>query len=250
MKVDGEKLLEASAVNFLDQFPERDGIHLPTDPFEAYANGAAKDLEILVGCNKDEMDFFVYSWGVEGWNEWAAQRKKGKFAKLPADEKALVESYLNDVEGDSYEPDSRLFSQSWFIAPVIRLSEEQAKGGGKAYTYYFTPESPDPIMKCGHAIELAVVFNHPEMTADTGRAFDETFCKTMRKMWVQFAKTGNPSLTAEQSPDGKAKEWPLYDLKDKRVMVLNEYDIHPAKEADVKIVDWERTYFLTKYYAL
>ena len=250
MKVDGEKLLEASAVNFLDQFPERDGIHLPTDPFEAYANGAAKDLEILVGCNKDEMDFFVYSWGVEGWNEWAAQRKKGKFSQLPADEKALVESYMKDVKGDSYEPDSRLFSQSWFIAPVIRLSEEQAKGGGKAYTYYFTPESPDPIMKCGHAIELAVVFNHPEMTADTGRAFDETFCKTMRKMWVQFAKTGNPSLTAEQSPDGKAKEWPLYDLKDKRVMVLDEYDIHPAKEADVKIVDWERTYFLTKYYAL
>jgi para-nitrobenzyl esterase len=33
-------------------------------------------------------------------------------------------------------------------------------------------------------------------------------------------------------------------------MVLDEYDIHPAKEADVKIVDWERTYFLTNYYAL
>ena len=30
----------------------------------------------------------------------------------------------------------------------------------------------------------------------------------------------------------------------------DEFDIHPAKEADVKIVDWERTYFLTKYYAL
>ena len=88
------------------------------------------------------------------------------------------------------------------------------------------------------------------MTADTGRAFDETFCKTMRKMWMQFAKTGNLSLTADLSPDGKAKEWPLYDLKDKRVMVFDEFDIHPAKESDVKIVDWERTYFLTKHYML
>ena len=35
----------------------------------------------------------------------------------------------------------------------------------------FTPESPDPIMKCGYAIELASVFNHPEMTADTGRTY-------------------------------------------------------------------------------
>ena len=251
LKVDGEKLLEASAVNFIHQVPERDGIHLPTDTYEAYANGAAKDIEILVGCNKDEMDFFVFCWGIDGWNKWAAERKKEKFDKLPAEEKALVESYMKEVKGDpSYEPDSKLFSQSWFIAPTIRISEEQTKGGGKAFTYYFTPESPDPIMKCGHAIELAVVFNHPEMTEDTGRAFDETFCKTIRKMWVQFAKTGNPSLTADQSPDGKAKDWPLYDQKDKQVMVLDEFDIHPAKEADVKIVDWERTYPLTKYYML
>jgi para-nitrobenzyl esterase len=85
------------------------------------------------------------------------------------------------------------------------------------------------------------------MTADTGRAFDETFCKTMRKMWIQFAKTGNPSLSADISPDGKAKEWPLYDTKEKPVMVLDEFDIHPAKESDLKIVDWDRTYFLLKY---
>ena len=250
LKLDGQKVFEASAVNFLHQFPERDGKHLPTDTFAAYAGGAAKDLSILVGCNKDEMNFFVSSFGQEGWDNFAESRKKGKFARMTADEKALAESYMKDVKGDYFQPFASLLSQSWFNVPIIRLSEEQTKGGGKAFTYYFTPESPDPVMKSGHAIELAVVFNHPEMTADTGRAFDETFCKTMRKMWVQFAKTGNPSLTAEQSPDGKAKEWPLYDLKDKKLMVLDEQDIHPAKETDVKVVDWERTYFLTKYYAL
>ena len=239
MKVDGEKLLEASAVNFVHQMPERDGKYLPTDTFSAYAGGAARDIEILVGCNKDEMNFFVSSFGKEGWDKWIAARKQEKFAHLPVDEKALVESYMKDVKGDYFQPDSSLFSQSWFNVPIIKLSECQTMGGGKCYTYYFTPESPDPIMKCGHAIELSVVFNHPEMTADTGRAFDENFCKAMRGMWVQFARTGVP-----------APNWPLYDLKDKQVMVLDEFDIHPAKEADVKIVDWERTWFLTRYYML
>ena len=28
----------------------------------------------------------------------------------------------------------------------------------------------------------------------------------------------------------------------------NEFDIHVEKETERKIVDWERTYFLTKYY--
>ena len=251
LKVDAEKLLEtASSLLFLEQFPERDGKYLPTDTFAACANGAVKDIEFLVGCNKDEMDFFVFSFGLEGWDKWCSERKQGKLSKLPDDEKALVDSFRSDVKGDSYEPDSRLLSQSWFNAPIIRLSEEQTKAGGKAYTYYFTPESPDPIMKCGHSIELASVFNHPEMSADTGRAFDETFSRTMRRMWVQFAKTGNPSLSAEQSPDGKAKEWPLYDLADKKVMVFDEFNIHPEKESERQIVDWDRTYFLTKYYCI
>ena len=58
-------------------------------------------------------------------------------------------------------------------------------------------------------------------------------------MWVQFAKTGNP-----------ADNWPLYDLKDKWVMVFDEFNIHPEKESAIKVVDWERTYPLTKYYYL
>jgi len=251
VKVDAEKLLEtATSLLFMHQFPERDGKYLPLDTFEACANGAMKDIDFLIGCNKDEMNFFVYSFGLEGWDVWVTNRKKGRLAQLPADEKALVDSFRDDVKGDSYQPDASLLSQSWFNAPIIRLSENQTMAGGKAYTYYFTPESPDPIMKCGHAIELAVVFNHPEMSDDTGRVFDETFSKTMRKMWVQFAKTGDPSLSAGQSPDGKAKEWPLYDLTNKMVMVFDEFNIHPEKEAERKIVDWDRTYFLTRYYAL
>ena len=74
------------------------------------------------------------------------------------------------------------------------------------------------------------------------------FKRPMRKMWVQFAKTGDPSLSADISPDGKEKVWPLYDLKDKKVMIFDEFDIHPEKESERGIIDWDRTYFLTKYY--
>ncbi|MBQ7585078.1 MAG: carboxylesterase family protein [Desulfovibrionaceae bacterium] len=249
-KVDAKKLFEASSVLTLRQFPERDGRYVPLDPYEAYAKGAAKDINILQGCNKDEFDFFVYGFGLDWFKEWAADRLSKGLAKLSNEEKALVESFCKDVKGESYERESRLFSQIWFNAPIIRLSENQTMAGGKSYTYYFTPESSLPIMKCGHSIELAGIFNHPEMTYDTGRIFDKTFSKTMRKMWVQFAKTGNPSLSANLSPDGKAKDWPLYDLKDKKVMVFDEFNIHPEKESARKIVDWDRTYFLTKYYML
>ena len=249
-KVDAEKLLQASAVTGLRIGPERDGKYLPLDPYEAYERGALKDIELLHGCNKDEMNYFVYFMGPELFEMWAADRKTRRIAELPEEDKERIKRFLSSAEGENYEKDSLLFSQLWFNAAHIRLAEAQAKGGGKSYTYYFTPESSLPYMKCGHATELASVLKHPEQNDCTGRAFDETFSRTMRKMWVQFAMTGNPSLSADISPDGKAHEWPLYDPQDRKVMVFDEHNIHPAKESEVKVVDWDRTYPLTKYFYL
>ena len=228
----------------LRMLPERDGNILPLEPYAAYANGAAKDIVFLQGCNKEEIDIFAFAFGDEVWNEWAAANKEKKLAQLTEKEKELVESFCRDTE----DWNRRLYDHIMFVGPQFRLTEDQTKGGGKSYMYLFTPESALPGVGCGHASELATVFNHPEETELAGRAFDETFAKTMRKMWVQFAKTGDPSLSADISPDGKAKEWPLYDLKDKKIMLLDEFDIHPEKESVIKIVDWERTYFLTNYY--
>ena len=31
-------------------------------------------------------------------------------------------------------------------------------------------------------------------------------------------------------------------------MVFDEFNIHPEKESQRNIIDWDRTYFLSKYY--
>ena len=250
-KVDVEKFLETSAIITLRVMPERDGKYLPLDPYAAYENGVAKDIDIMQGCNKDEMNYFMVSGGgPEPFTAWGLDRKAKVISQMTDKEKALVESFYNDIPGESYEKICRLYDQGWFIAPLIRLSECQTMGGGKSFTYLFTPESSIPLMKSGHAVEVSTVLNNPEVTDFTGRIFDPTFSKTMRRMWVQFAKTGIPSLSADQSPDGKAYEWPLYDLTDKNIMIFDEFNIHPEKESQRKMVDWEKTYFLTKYYCI
>jgi len=255
--LDVETFVEASEVLSLRVWPERDGKYLPADPYEAYANGAAKDIVFIQGCTKDELGFFVEGFGLEFYNEWAADRKAKKMEQLTEEEKALVESFCKDNDGGDYIYDgglradsAKLFDQIVFAAPLFRMCENQTMGGGKTYAYFFTAESSLQFMRSGHSVELATVFNHPEITGETGRPFDETFSKTLRKMWVQFAKTGNPSLTADISPDGKAKDWPLYDLENKEWMVYDESDIHPEKESERKILDWERMYFMTRYYCI
>ena len=252
-KTDIDKFIKtASDMLSLRVWAERDGRIVPEDPYEEYERGAAKDIVFMQGCTKDEMAYFTAGFGVEMYKAFVDDRMERKLSQMTEDEKKLALGFCKDAKDVSYEYDgvSRLFDQIVFMAPLIRMSENQTKAGGKSFTYFFTPESSVPLMRCGHAIELSTVFNHPEETLVTGRIFDETFSKTMRRMWVQFAKTGDPSLSAAESPDGKEKKWPAYDLKDKHVMVFDEFDIHPAKESEVGIVDWERTYFLTKYYCI
>ena len=250
-KLDAAELVKASSALALRVWAEQDGSILPVKPFDAYAGGAVKDIPILLGCNKDEGGFLAYSMGVEGCTAFAADFKARTMAQLPEKAKTLVEDFCRNAKDVSpeYPSELRLLEQIGFVAPVYLLSEKQTMGGGRAYTYFFTPESSVPLMKSAHTSEISTVFNHPEETFMTGRQYDETFGKILRRMWIQFAKTGNPSLTAAESPDGRAHEWPQYDPADRQVMILDEFNIHPEKEAERQIVDWDRTYFLTENYS-
>ena len=248
MAIDARTLKEASSAISLRMCPERDGRTIPLDPYEAYAQGAASDIDLMVGCNKDEMHFFVMSFGVEGFMSWAQGRLESLTERMSDEERALIEGFRDDVRGEVFEPLSRTLDQMIFMAPLIRLSECQAKAGGRVYAYHFTPESSLPILRCGHATELPIVFDHPDMIEGGGRGFDEAFAAAMRALWIQFARCGDPTAAAGESPDGDARRWPPYDLEDRYVMVLDEGDIHPEREAELGIVDWERTYFSTRYY--
>ncbi len=55
---------------------------------------------------------------------------------------------------------------------------------------------------------------------------------------------------ADKALRGMKEEIKTYDLKNKKVMVPDEFDIHPAKESGVNIVDWDRSCFLSQYHML
>lgn len=123
---------------------------------------AAKDLEILQGCNKDESNYYIHTCG--GVEPAVAALKNviaRKTAEMTEEEKALIESFCNDVQGEDYESVIRFIDHLWYTTPLIRLSENQTKAGGKSYTWLFAVESSVPFIKSAHSIELSTLFNHP-----------------------------------------------------------------------------------------
>ena len=170
-KVDAEELVRvAGDVVLLRGLPERDGSFLPLETLDAYADGAAKDVDILMGCNREEMSTWRGSMGAEGYSAWAGDLKEKKLAQLTDGEKELVESFYQDVKGEESVRLSTLLDQIWFNTPCFRTVENQAASGGRAFAYYFSAKN-------GHGSELTTVLDHLEMDDGT---VDETFAKTVR----------------------------------------------------------------------
>lgn len=243
-----EKIADvAGSILALRDWPERDGMLIPVDPYDAYLQGEAKEIDILEGCNKDEMGQFACFMTPDGFTQYFNARYDHRFSTMTAEDVAKANEFMAITSGNQFHKTFKFGDQVFFLAPVFRMSENHTAAGGRTYHYYFRVETSKPFFLSGHAAELPPVFNNPQDTFFTGRAYDDTFNHTMQRMWVNFAKTGDPSLTAEESPTGKPIPWELYNADTRPIMVFDEFNIHPGIEGDYGIVDWERTYPLTKY---
>ena len=231
----------------LRDWPERDGDLIPVDPYDAYLKGEAKEIDILEGCNKDEMGRFAYFMG-QAFTEYFNSRYDSRFKTMTDEDVEKAKDFMEITSGNQFHKTFKFGDQMYFIAPVFRVSENHAAAGGRIYHYYFRVETSIPPFLSGHLAELPAVFNNPQNTFYSGRAYDDAFNHTMQRMWVNFAKTGDPSLTEEESPTGKAIQWEQYNSDTRPIMVFDEFNVHPGVEGDYGIVDWERTYPLTKYF--
>ena len=245
-----EKVIDASTVLFLRTVPERDGKLIPYRPFDYMASGAMKDIDFMEGTTHDEANYYCFSMGAnkELFTNVFSTAYGQFFASIEPEEALKAREFMKMTPGDEFDKLSTFCTQTQYTAPVLRQSEELAKGGGKVFHYQSFLAAAPPGMGAMHSQEVSVVFNNLDYQTVSCRDVDRTFARTMQRMWVNFAKKGNPSLTAEESPTGKAIKWEPYNTKTKPIMSINEFDIHMSNAKELKITDWERVYPLTKYY--
>ena len=105
------------------------------------------------------------------------------------------------------------------LAPIIFLTD-------KGPVFYTAPR----LGRNGRKFKMykfrSMKVNAPDIRNADGSTFNGAndprvtkIGRIMRKMWVQFAKTGNPSLSGEISPYGRAYERTLYD-RDHHLCIL------------------------------
>ncbi|MFF7937021.1 carboxylesterase family protein [Streptomyces sp. NPDC007940] len=195
--------------------PVVDGEVLPCTPWEALAAGAGRDVELLVGHNRDEYRLFLALGDRLGRiTEEQAAAALRRYAPGPDGEHSYRAAHPDATPTELYE---RVQTDWLFAMPSLRLAEAQGTGGGRAHLYELTWSAPafGGALGACHGLDIPLLFGTYD--ADLGSLLfagtgvpDEARALTshFQSAWTGFARTGDPG-------------WPAYDGECRPTRVLD-----------------------------
>ena len=214
---------------FLGAFlPVADGYVQPDRVLNLILDEKTAPVPILLGYNADEGSLFYQ------WYQRATRMNHEFPSELPArlarfrevfsdDSEALIKAYgLDDPERYKSGEADMLGDDSYGVHTRL-LADAHAMRELPVYVYQFrrTPSRVGQTAGAHHAAEIPFVFDTHYLGLNRA---GKRLTDTMMAYWTNFAKYGNPN--SDTIP-----EWPAYDTKTKRWMILdNEISV----EADVR----------------
>lgn len=190
---------------------------IPSDFDEAVKRAGDSGVELLIGTNADEDYYSVHE--LEGYDNWADvldEEWNDTYESVTAETKSMMDSFM---ETQKAEGKDRVFAESEFNTEgsrysAIQLAEKYNAAGGTSYMYYWdVPSTSEDYFKGAcHAVELNYIFNNLQDTIYSGENPDKATAEKAQESWINFAKTGNPSVGD--------LEWPEYDGKSRNTMMI------------------------------
>ena len=196
-------------------FPVLDNDIVPALPLTSVQQGAGSAVDLLVGYNSDEANYFLVPTGL-------LKKVKSNFVLTLAAKRlhpapaALVatykQAYPTKTPGQLL---SAMATAYQFQVPSVRLADAHARQPGRTYMYEFAwPSSvAEGTYGAYHGLGLPFVFNQlPLVTGPRGMlgptGGPAALADKMQNAWVEFAKTGSPG-------------WPPYAPAERQTMLFN-----------------------------
>jgi para-nitrobenzyl esterase len=230
------EFLDWGAVRITDTpfSPVIDGEVLTRTPWRALVSGAARDVELLTGHNRDEYRLFIAMKGrLSSITDDEANTVLDYFAPAPDGPAGYRKAYPNADAGGLFEV---AFSDWLFRMPTLHLAQAHAMSGGTTYLYELAAQAPAGPFGACHALDVPLVFGSYDeglsavLTGAEPSAEFVMLGDLMRREWLSFATCGQPG-------------WAPYGTGHRTTRV---YDLQPdvrsyPEEASMHL--WERHMF-------
>ncbi len=219
MKLSTKELAKLNkGLNESNNFPMRDGDLIPIDPYEPYKQGITKDIDMILGTNANEMNYWIGELGgLFAFSAGMPIKYDNDIAKVSKEDQKFIKQFIKIAKGNRVARITEFYNEIMFRLPAIAQAEYHSENNGNVYMYYWKEESKIPLYKACHAVELAYVFYNIEDTIYTGEKADEELARNVSNMWVNFAKTGDPST--------EGIKWNKYNKKERKTITFKKDNI-------------------------
>ena len=196
-----------------------DGHIIPEDISQIFLKGDQADVPVLIGSTADEATPFDPKMLSP---QLAAMSYKNLTHLAIADMLPRVDSTIYDL----YPVDTeQVAKKSWvdfstdamFTAQMQKWGNLMSSVESPAYLYmwnWYPSINGSREYRAFHAAEVPYIFGNFDVFDIDLSERDQKFSKVMMKIWTSFAKNGIPSLDTE--------EWPKFDSKDQKYVLLDE----------------------------
>ena len=216
LRLSEEELMQVNKkVNAYNNFPQRDGALIPEDPYAPYREGRTVSVDMLMGTNADETNYWLNEvGGIIPFRLGLPVQFENNLRLLPPEDQKRALQFLKMKAGFSLWRISSFFTEVMFRLPAVRQAEGHSRNGGKVFMYYWEKRSHLPWLRACHAVELSYVFGNLNETIYTGKPADPALARQVQDQWVRFAETGDPG--------GKELPWPAYEPENRWTMLLSD----------------------------
>jgi len=181
-------------INTYNCFPQRDGRLIPVDPYNAYNTGISSDIDMMIGTNANEINYWISEvGGLVPFTLAMPLKFENDIKLLSSDDRKRVLKFVSKPFGHRLRRILEFYNEIYFRLPAIKQVRGHSSNGGKVFNYYWNIPSTFPFRGACHAVELAYVFGNIEDTVYTGKKPDKAVSDMIMQMWTDFARTGNPS---------------------------------------------------------
>ncbi|MBQ7248349.1 MAG: carboxylesterase/lipase family protein [Lachnospiraceae bacterium] len=181
------------SLNDYNNFPQRDGRLIPLNPYVPYENGLTSDVDMLIGTNANELNYWIGELGgIVPFRLGMPVRFENDMRIFTDRDKKLVRAFLQ-ARGGGIWGITELYNDLMFRLPAIRQAYAHSGAGGRAYMYYWRVPSAIKHYGACHAVELSYVFGNTEDTVYTGKPADKKLSAFIGDCWANFARCGDPS---------------------------------------------------------
>ena len=212
VQINAEELKDAAQRLWQDMpAPTLDGRLIPTDVYRAYQEGAASDIEFIIGIPNNERNIFRSVLGDRNYEALISVSMADVQKDLDASERKAVQEYIDKRSASSGRLEAAAeIVEKWYTLNSYRSAIKLNEGGNKVHLMYWDETPLIENLGSGSVNVAAVLLGNSEASQMYGHVMNADMSEILQTLLYKFINGDELKLYHNEITGIDALDWEVF----------------------------------------